>query len=202
LVLSSLSEGEREMRLLSTLLLGLAACSAYAAPVLWTANISFSDGGTITGTFVFDADLGSDGTFSAIDITTQGGSSGIGPNAYFDLIQQSSFFIRIVPDTSAPSLSGQPVLTMAWEPAGGLTQYGVSPGLGNAGGLVQAIGAREEVCANADCTSVWGGPARLQNGFEGVFSGTTIPEPSSSVLVALGFLLIAARSAARNGSRT
>jgi hypothetical protein len=166
----------------------------HATPVFWTANITLDDGGIITGSFVFDADVGANGTFSDINVFTQGGSSGIGPNAYFNLLQQSAIFIRIVPNVSLPNLVGQPVLTLAWVPLGGGSPLGTSPGLGDSGGLLQAIGAREEICASSDCSSVFGGPARLQNGFEGTLFGSPIPESSSVALMAIGFGILAISS--------
>ena len=173
--------------------MGGASSVAQALPILWTANVIFGDSGTVGGNFVFDADSGAIGTFSSFNITTQGGSSGIGPNSYSTLIQQASFFVRLV-QNPLPDLTGRSVLTLAWVPQGGLTQYGVSPGLGDAGGLLQAIGAREEVCASANCSSVFGGPARLQNGFEGVFSGAAVPEPSSLSMIILVTGLLLTRS--------
>ncbi len=45
------------MRALSFLVLCVLASSAFAAPVTWTFdNVVFDDGGTLTGSFVFDAD--------------------------------------------------------------------------------------------------------------------------------------------------
>jgi hypothetical protein len=168
-----------------------ASLTARAAPVLWTADIALLDGGRITGSFIHDVDVGPFGTISDINLSTQGGSSGMGPYNYSGLIVYSpDFFIRVVPDSSLPDLTGQPVLTLAWVGAGGFTQYGISQGLSNAGGLLQAIGAREEICANADCTTIFGGPARLQAGFDGVLSGSLItPEPNSYALVAFGLCL-------------
>ena len=161
-----------------------------AVPLLWSADIGFSDGGTVTGNFVYDADSGVHGTFSQIDILTGGGSSGIGANSYHDVILQSYFFVDLVNDSSLQDLTGQTVLFLGWN-VGGITQYG-SLGLSDSGGLVQAIGAREEVCANANCTAVWGGPARLQNGFDGVLSAVTeTPEPATFVPVGIAFAPLA-----------
>ncbi|MBI1358391.1 MAG: hypothetical protein GC160_28985 [Acidobacteria bacterium] len=61
-----------------------ATAAAFAVPVLWTVDIPFGDGGSIAGSFVFDADVGPViGAFSNIDVTTQGGSTGIGQNREF-----------------------------------------------------------------------------------------------------------------------
>ena len=188
------------LRLLALLgCLTLGASASRAVPLLWSADIAFSDGGTVNGSFVYDADAGPYGTFSQINILTQGGSSGVGPNSYHGVILQSTFFVDLVNNSSSQDLTGQPVLFLGWN-VGGITQYG-SLGLSDSGGLVQAIGAREEVFANANCTWVFGGPARLQNGFEGVFSAVTeTPEPMTFVYVAIATALLAYRR--RLSSRT
>src|SRR5690242_19918035 len=49
----------------------LAPTLALANPVTWTLeDFVFADGGTATGSFVFDADTGPTGAFSNINITT------------------------------------------------------------------------------------------------------------------------------------
>src|SRR5258708_17612531 len=63
------------MRLgLPKILLGLGVCSVFAsaAPVVWTlSGVTFSDGGTASGSFIFDADTN---TYSSINVTTTTGS--------------------------------------------------------------------------------------------------------------------------------
>src|SRR5258708_19781801 len=63
------------MRLgLPKILLGLGVCSVFAsaAPVVWTlSGVTFSDGGTASGSFIFDADTN---TYSSINVTTTPGS--------------------------------------------------------------------------------------------------------------------------------
>lgn len=189
------------LRLLTLLgCLSIGASASRAVPILWSADIAFSDGGTVTGNFVYDADSGSYGTFSQINILTSGGSSGIGPNSYHGVILQSTFFVDLVNDSSLKDLTGQTVLFLAWN-SGGLSQYG-SLGLSDSGGAVQALGAREEVCANANCTALWGGPVRLQNGFDGVFSAvsempetiTETPEPATLVYLGMAAAALALRT--------
>jgi hypothetical protein len=163
--------------------------SSLAIPVFWTADITFHDGGTIGGSFIFDEDTA---VFSAINLFTQGGTVR-GPAAYSSvLVQAPSFFIRLVPDNTLPDLTLQPTLTVGWAPRGSLTQFGTSLGLSNAGGTLQAVGAREETCSNANCTSVFPGDSRLQNGFQGVLMGTPlVPEPPSGLLIAIGSSFLA-----------
>ena len=48
--------------------------SAQAIPILWTiTNATFNDGTTLTGSFVYDADVGIDGTYSSISVVTMDG---------------------------------------------------------------------------------------------------------------------------------
>jgi hypothetical protein len=155
----------------------LALCSsARATTIEWTLeNITFGDGGTATGSFYFDADDGPNGTFSNFDISTQGGSSGIGPNMYTFLIPPTAtFFFHVVP-TFAVNLTNDPMLTIDFTPNG----------LTDAGGSVQVLEAEEQICANADCTAVFGGPARI-GGFGGELIGSPVPEPTSLALLTVG----------------
>ncbi len=67
------------------LVIGLTAMSstAVAAPVKWTlVDVTFSDGGTASGSFMYDADTN---VFSAVDITTISGTLVTGANLYLYL---------------------------------------------------------------------------------------------------------------------
>ncbi len=57
--------------------------SAFSTPLTWTLNdIVFEDGGTATGSFVYDADANS---YSSINITTQGGDDSLYGGTYTQL---------------------------------------------------------------------------------------------------------------------
>jgi hypothetical protein len=63
--------GELNMRKLLIAASLLLSVSANAAPVTWTLDgVAFADGYMAEGSFVYDADLGFDGTYSDISITT------------------------------------------------------------------------------------------------------------------------------------
>ncbi len=58
------------------LILGFASVSAQAIPILWTLDsVTFVDGGTATGSFVYEADTI---TFSMINVTTTAGGGFLG----------------------------------------------------------------------------------------------------------------------------
>jgi hypothetical protein len=62
----------RNFLLVTALLLSV---SANAVPVIWTLDgVTFEDGYTAEGSFVYDADLGFNGTYSDISITTYSAS--------------------------------------------------------------------------------------------------------------------------------
>jgi len=117
--------------------------SAEADPVTWTfVGGSFMDGGTISGSFTFDADTG---LFSNIDVTTAGGSF---PGAHYTAISPSR--------PSSPS--GFHFVTQA---SGDLTGTNtldsfLNPPMTNLGGTIplfaNQLGAiTENTCLNATC---------------------------------------------------
>ena len=119
--------------------------SAWAVPVTWTLhNVVFEDGATASGSFVYDADTN---TYSAVNITTQGGSIRTGA-AYADVcilpcefITPSAQSVAFLTTSPAADLTGQPMFAMAFE----------SP-LTNAGARTNFLFALEASCADATCT--------------------------------------------------
>jgi len=158
----------------------LMAASASADQVTWDITGQFDDGGTISGSFVYDADLNQ---FSSIDVTTSAGS--VLSGALYTLPDPCCgsvpYFLLFV--TTTGDLTGTPVFS----------DYLVSP-MTDAGGTIDLAtsGApifAEESCANANCT----GPAGLERA---VISGdvSSVPEPSTFLLVLpLGVLMAALR---------
>jgi hypothetical protein len=70
---TTLTGYSRSLAILSLLVGAAALCSA--VPITWTINGTFNDGGTATGTFVFDPDLGVQ-TISTFNIAVAGGTTG------------------------------------------------------------------------------------------------------------------------------
>jgi N-acetylneuraminic acid mutarotase len=122
-------------------LIGLLATSAAAAPLLWTlSGVTFSDGGTASGSFVFNP---ATNTYSDINITTTTGSVRTGAVYHFRLSAAPSVSTLIVAVTaSGGDLTGTPVLALQF-PGAGLT---------NTGGTVTPLGA-ESVCADSGCSN-------------------------------------------------
>jgi hypothetical protein len=80
----------RYLRLLGAFTAGFFfAPASFAVPLTWTLNdIVFEDGGTATGSFVYDADANS---YSNIDITTQGGDDSFYGGSYTQLFAPYSY---------------------------------------------------------------------------------------------------------------
>ena len=131
------------------LLLGAVLCSqAYAIPVEWSVDgLVRADGGTVSGSFVYDADTN---TYSAINITTTTGPSppplpGETYSGFDPTTSDASgvIFERIQRGISdAAALTGQNSLLFAFVPA-----------LTNAGGTVTPVVATEVNCDDASCGS-------------------------------------------------
>jgi hypothetical protein len=150
----------------------LSAASASATTIFWNLQgVTFSDGGTASGSFGYD-DLTNN--YSFIDITTTAGSSFNGATYFVADPGVSSSATRLVAVLNAGLIdkTGTPVLVFSFGPA-----------LTSAGGIVNIgsnVGSAEGACANAQCTT--GIAARSITA--GIAS--TVPEPSSLTLVPLG----------------
>jgi hypothetical protein len=87
---------------------------AQAAPVTWlVSGFGFDDGGTLSGSFVFDAAVGS---YSDIHLTTTAGGNAAGAT-YGDPFPRSpgnGLVLLAVADDTLP-LPGQPLLVMLWD---------------------------------------------------------------------------------------
>ena len=142
---------------------------ASADQVTWDlSGVTFSDGGTASGSFVYNADTN---TVSSVDFTTTaGGSFGGATYAGVDPgFGPSATDIVFVTDSSLLDFTGTPVLQMIFASA-----------LTDLGGTILLSGTGEGVCANIGCTS--GIESRIITGGE-VFSA---PEPSSLLLLGMG----------------
>jgi PEP-CTERM motif len=153
---------------------------ASAIPIQWTLSGGlFDDGGTVSGSFIFDADTI---TFDAVNVATSAGSMLPGV-VYPDFAGGDASIIFLYTDPSGlndadPDLSGTTSLAL------GLT----SP-MTNAGGLnpLGIIGqGSEQFCADPICNQ---GALRFISA--GEISGepvpvTSVPEPSSLALVGIG----------------
>ena len=145
--------------------------SAQATPVVWTLdNIVFDDGGTATGSFIFDADIWE---WSDINITTTAGTAYAG-DTYASLNSDYPFnspndmlFVNDLVDPHTFVLRLQDVMT-------------------NSGGTILLSQSLEAQCSDSDCA---GGPV-LRSFVSG--SVTAVPVPAAvwlfgSALAGLGW---------------
>lgn len=153
-----------------------------ASPVQWTlTDVLFEDGGTATGSFVYDADTNA---FSSISIATSGGTLSP-PATYSSLLIGSAGDAALVPATG-PNLTGSALLQLIF-------QFPLT----NAGGIVFLIdpffptaSSFEATCLNAGCTSVDFGRLMVDGGVIGTPITATVPLPAGGALLvsAIGLL--------------
>jgi hypothetical protein len=174
---------------LRSAIIGLAAvvfclgAPVVASPLTWNISGTFNDGGTISGSFVYDADAS---LFSSIDVVTTAGSILGGadytlPNPCCGGLPAD--FLLFV--TTTGDLTGTPVLA----------EYLTAP-MTDAGGIIELATAEsgflfygEESCADASCT----GPAGPERDvISGTVSSAMTPEPASLGLIGMGLLGLAA----------
>lgn len=172
------------------------AFSASAAPITWTLHdVTFDDGGTASGSFVFDADLL---TFGAIDITTTDTADVTG--AHYAVLDPPfpprTFFDVFLPGLAA-DLTGMPGLELAF-----------SEDMTDAGGTialdVNSDFSFEFVCTTANC--ILGEETReVVRGFieasPAVVVTPPVPEPATASILLAGLFGLGrrrARQAARN----
>ena len=145
------------------LLLVFAPFSSYAALVSWTFDNSvFDDSGTITGSFVYDADTNDYFDFA---IVTTAGSTFSGTTYNADTVIFGSASVLFFPDSQAANLVGASALSLFF--TGGLSNLGGTVNLLILDGL--NAGSREGLCQTQDCGSV--------AGFRGLVSGSVIGTP-------------------------
>ena len=180
--------------------------AAKAAPVLWTLNnVTFDDGGTATGSFIFDADAGTAcstssspcGMFYDVNIMTTGGSALSGATYSVVCGTNNPSCTGVVPDSTeamfltstAADQTGNTAIAFFFTPAGPVPPAGLT----DAGGVVDisdsmGTGAvQEAVCGDPGCADPTS-PSRAS--LTGTLSGVVVPEPAELGLVGLGLLAL------------
>jgi hypothetical protein len=178
------------LRIVAALLLSGSLSIAHGAPVLWTLqDAEFGDGGTISGSFIYDADLD---VYSAISITTTDALQ-VPLATFTSLLGGGSADAALTP-ASLPDQTGQPFLQLL---------YFQFP-LDNAGGLrllidafFPAASSFDGICLDATCSSVAFGRTLVDGGISGT-PVAVVPVPAALLLPsALGVLALARRRRAR-----
>lgn len=160
-------------RLSVLLLLGAAiALPAQALPVIWTlTDVEFDDGGTATGSFIYDADSG---IFSNVALSTVGGFAPGGD--YADVLFGADTDALLVFD-AFDDLTGAPALQLIFQ----------TP-LTNAGGFVDLtfidpfFSSFEQTCFDSGCFSAGVDRTMVSGGLV----GTVVPLPAAGWLLVSG----------------
>jgi hypothetical protein len=161
------------MKMAICTMLAVGSVNAEAAPLTWTVDgVTFNDGGSANGSFVYDADTG---MYSDIAINTTAGTI-LGGTAYPDVLRGDAFFLDVVPDASLASLTGSLLLNINF----------ASP-LTNAGGTIDIFIISEGFCQNAACTVIDGTDGRGA-GLPDAGSVTAVPLPTAVWLFGSGLL--------------
>lgn len=158
-------------------LTAFAPVAALAAPVTWyLSGVTFSDGGTASGSFVFDA---ATSTYSSVNIVTSGGT--VAPSTYVGVVptpQSDEFLIQGL--TSAGNGAGSPTIALFY------ANY-----LTDAGGTVAFFNpvSGEGQCGGAGCTTFAGGVAArtVVSGY--ITSVRPVPTMSEWAMILLGVAL-------------
>ncbi len=156
---------------------------ASADGIAWDlSGVTFDDGGTASGSFVYDATAN---TYSSIDIITTLGTA-FGGATYTSLsggFGSSSTGMLL---GASGDLTGTPLLFLFF-----------GSDLTNSGGTVSLTGVGEGTCDNTDCSS----NTRLRSITAGQVVGTvSTPEPSALSLLGLGLVGLLAVAAMRKSS--
>jgi hypothetical protein len=148
--------------------------------------VTFVDGGTATGSFVFDADTG---TYSSIDIVTTAGfgyaaetftavctspCKGETPGA------DDMLLLTSIDSTDFTGMPGLAIFTPLEEP------------LTDAGGVIELTGgtAYEALCADSTCEGPTGVARHVDAGVLEAVEPTFVPEPSTALMVCSAALLL------------
>lgn len=151
---------------------------ANAVPVTWNLqNWTFNDGGTASGSFVYDADTN---VFSDMFIATTNGSARTGA-IYGDVISGGNSAFSAVPNAGFPSLVSSSNLLVMFASA-----------LTNAGGLVDVFMGQEATCDSENCSSITSPIRFLDDGqVEGIVVAST-PIPAALPLFLTGLVALVA----------
>jgi len=155
--------------IVGALLWGMAGLSQ-AGSIPWTlSNVNFNGGGTVSGSFVFDADTM---TYSAVAITTSPLSIDYDTS---EISIGNNGLLILIDDFGIGDLSGRRILSLVF-----------SSDLTNAGGLVALENGFEGICASPDCGSIVATPNLFVDPGGELVARVAVPEPTAILLMGLG----------------
>lgn len=167
------------------LLFSLMSVCACANQITWTLEgVTFTDGGTASGSFVFDANLDA---YSSINIVTTNGSVFTGSDYTFPDPANAPFTgpsELFMVTSNAANLTGTPFLDFIW-----------TSNLTNAGGTDGFSTSGESSCTSPTCSSIDQTNVRLING--GSITSATVPEPASFLLLGSALAAVGLRHRGR-----
>jgi hypothetical protein len=157
--------------------IGIGSSVSSASPVLWTlTGVNFSDGGTASGSFIYDADTN---TYSDIDIVTTSGSAQGG--ATYTVVNPLAAFgpapTAFMAATTFPFLAGSPGMSIGFE---ALTDDG--------GTILPPFLLITEGTYNSGLNTYLEDRSSL--GTSGTLTGVAVPEPAAAVLFTIGLLVL------------
>jgi hypothetical protein len=162
------------LTLIAVILVGVTQ-PASAIPVLWTLNDwTLDTDDTVTGSFVFDADLG---TISNVNIISNLGSG----SESFTFVIGTGVLEFVTVDPGSTDLTGTPLVQGVLD--GNMTNAGGGPLFLNT--QADPYSSLQGICANSDC-SYYEGPVYFFT--SGNITGTVVPVPAAVWLFGSGLL--------------
>jgi hypothetical protein len=162
--------------------LGALSVAASAGPILWTvSDATFTDGATLTWSFVYDADLA---VFSSVNLTISGSST-------------PAFNVTMTVDDPAFSAAFEIEASTILPAVIGTTPslyLGLTADMTDAGGVIPTVDAYAGICATTSCSLYEGNSILdLSSGSISATGTSSTPEPAAislvgSALIGLGFL--------------
>jgi hypothetical protein len=167
------------------LLGALSAVSAFSSPVTWTlGGVTFDDGGTASGSFVYDANTG---LYSSINITTTTGTTRTGVTYHFGSTSVAGPTFNLNLTVGSGDLTGTPALFLVF--TNPLTNAGGTDSL--VVGSAPSLESSESACSDTVCFGPSAPSRQVTAGsVVGVAVITPTPAPPTWSLSLIGLLII------------